>query len=143
MRLAFRRPHIAAMVLTVLLLSLSSCSDGRPKRFAVTGEVTYRGQPVNEAQVMFMPKGGRPALGVTDAEGRFTVTSFTVGDGAVCGEHIVCVSKTVPDPNGDPKLPYARTLSVLPQRYASYTSSPLKATVTASGPNDFHFDVTD
>lgn len=143
MRLMSHYPQTIAMLLVGLLPLFTACGDGRPTRVAVTGEVTYHGQPVKDAQVMFMPKGGRPALGVTDAEGRFMMTSFSVGDGAVCGEHIVCISKTVPDPNGDPRLPYARTLPVLPQRYASYTSSPFKATVTATGPNDFHFDVTD
>lgn len=136
-------PRVVATFLIGLLLLLSGCGDGRPKRFAVTGEVTYRGQPVKDAQIMFMPKGGRPAIGVTDAEGRFAVTSFSVGDGAVCGEHIVCISKGVADPHSDPKLPYARTIPLLPPRYESYASSPLKATVTASGPNEFHFDVTD
>lgn len=136
-------PRVAATLLVGLLLLLSGCSDGRPKRFAVTGEVTYRGQPVKDAQVMFMPKGGRPAFGMTDAEGRFTLTSFSVGDGSVCGEHAVCISKAVQDPNSDPKLPYARTIPVLPQRYQSYASSPLRADVTSGGPNDFRFDLTD
>lgn len=143
MHLAFPRQRIAAMVLIAQLLSLSSCGDGRPQRFAVTGTVAYNGKPLTDAQVMFMPKDGRPATGMTDVAGRFTLTSLAAGDGTLAGEHIVCVSKTVPDPNSDPKLPYGRTIPVLPQRYQSYASSPLRANVTPSGPNDFRFDLSD
>lgn len=143
MYLAFPRQRIAATVLIVQLLSLSSCGDGRPQRFAVTGTIAYHGQPVTDAQVMFMPKEGRPAAGMTNVDGRFTLTSFAAGDGTLPGEHIVCVSKTVPDPNSNPKLPYGRTISVLPQRYQSYASSPLRANVTPSDSNDFRFDLSD
>jgi hypothetical protein len=65
-----------------------------------TGTVTYRGQPVVGAQIGFMPddsNSGKPALGVTDAEGRFRVETPLGGStsvkGALIGEYTVTVMK--------------------------------------------------
>jgi hypothetical protein len=132
------------LILLALCISvLCGCGSGRPATFSVTGTVTYRGQPLEGARVMFIPKNTRPAVGLTDAQGRFTLLSFAPEDGAVLGEHVVCVAKSTPDPNDKSGSPYPKSLSVLPERYATPLKSPLKATVTAEGPNDFRFDLTD
>ena len=114
------------------------------KTLAVTGTVTYRGQPVEGARVMFIPQNSRPASGLTDAQGRFTPCSvFAPDDGAVLGEHVVCIAKAIPDPNDKSGSPYRKSRSLLPEGYATPMKSPLKALVTAEGPNDFRFDLTD
>src|SRR5688500_7404542 len=64
----------------------------------VKGFVTYQGSPVEGAVVAFHAVDAavgeaRMATGVTDAEGRFQLTSFTQGDGAAPGSHKVTVSK--------------------------------------------------
>ncbi len=134
---------LAALLFATAIVSTTGCGSGRPSTFTVTGTVTYRGKPLEGARVMFIPKDTRPASGLTDAEGRFTLLSFAPGDGAVVGEHVVCIAKFVPDPNDRGGSPYPKMLSVLSDRYATPLQSPLRATVTKEGPNDFRFDLTD
>lgn len=133
-------------LLTLILVSpvlLIACSQ-RPATYAVTGAVTYRGKPVEGAGVMFMPSNGRPASALTDAEGRFTLRTFKQNDGAMAGENVVCISKMMPQPGDKTKeAMFKKMISLLPARYATPTTSPLKATISTAGPNEFQFDLTD
>jgi hypothetical protein len=136
-------PLWASVFIAATIIFAAGCGSGRPKAYEVTGIVTYRGKPVQGAHVTFIPRGSRPATGETDAQGRFALLSFAPGDGAVAGEHVVCVAKSVPDAQLAPNSPYPRFISLLPKRYATPTQSPLKATVAAAGPNAFCFELTD
>lgn len=151
-----RRREKAALALLARFLLLavvaSGCGPGRPKTVKVTGTVTYRGQPLEGARVMFDCAGGRPASATTDASGRFTLETFGAEDGAILGEHTVTVSKYVAVPGGagpaagqdemrSPGAPPIR--QTVPGRYTTPGTSPLKASVTAQGPNDFTFELTD
>ncbi len=150
-----RRGHGALGVLAGLLLValvVSGCGAGRPKTVKVTGTVTYRGQPLEGARVMFNCAGGRPASATTDASGRFKLETFGSEDGAVLGDHTVTVSKYVAIPGSaapgagqdDMRSPGAPPVrQAVPARYTTPGTSPLKASVTAQGPNDFTFDLTD
>jgi hypothetical protein len=123
---------------------LAGCGSGNPATYAVTGTVTYQGKPVEGAGVMFMPFSGRPASSMTDAQGRFALRTFKDGDGAVAGENVVCISKMVPAQGDATKDPmFKKMISLLPQRYATPVTSPLKVNVSAKGPNTFTFDLTD
>ena len=62
------------------------CGVSHPDTHEVTGEVTYNGQPVDGANVVFTLDGPL-ASGVTDAAGKFTLRTFEDGDGAVAGTH--------------------------------------------------------
>jgi hypothetical protein len=63
-----------------------------PATAPVSGTVTYKGKPLPDADVSFMPEGGgRAATGRTDANGRFTLSTFSINDGAVIGKHRVSV----------------------------------------------------
>ena len=53
------------------------------------------GPAVAAANVMFACTAGRPAYAITDAAGRFRLTTFSEGDGALAGEHTVTISKYV------------------------------------------------
>lgn len=132
------------LLILVGVASLTGCGNRNPATQAVTGTVTYQGKPVEGAGVMFMPNVGRPASGETDAQGRFTLRTYKENDGAILGENVVSISKTIPAPHDSTKDPMLqKMISVLPIRYASPTTSPLKATVSATGPNDFDFALTD
>jgi hypothetical protein len=111
---------------------------------SVTGTVIYKNKPVEGASVMFVPKNARPATCITDAQGRFTLRTFTANDGAVEGESIVCVSKNaiLPNSSRDPSG-VIKAKAALPARYATPASSDLRATVTAKGPNDFNLILKD
>jgi hypothetical protein len=137
--------RIAAIILFgALLPATAGCGDGRPETFKVTGTVIYQGKPLEGASVMFIPKKTRPSSGTTDAQGRFTLLSFSPDDGAVAGEHTVCVSKVLHD-SKEPAHSMRNTnvRFVVPQKYSSQLTSPLRAMVTKEGPNDFRFELKD
>jgi hypothetical protein len=132
------RPRLAVALLAVGLAGGCSKSD-RPRVAPVSGTVTYHDQPVEGAQVMFMPTQGRPATGKTNAEGRFTLSTFGSGDGAILGHHAVTIAKRVPLND----KPYAPERSEVPERYASGATSGLTADVSGNAANDFPFALTD
>lgn len=118
--------------------------------------MTYKSAPVEGAHVTFASaQGGRPAFGVTDAQGVAQLSTYGDKDGAIPGQYQVTVRKTkiegeTPvDPN-DPSAmapnPLAKptvTIDLLPKKYGSAATSGLQATVTESGPNTFDFPLTD
>ena len=76
----------------------AGCGGGTddPATAAVSGKVTRNGQPVSGGSVMFSPRAstdrkqpGKPAAAEVGADGSFTLTTYTKGDGAVVGKHQV------------------------------------------------------
>ncbi len=124
------------------LLVLAGCSDSLPLAPTV-GTITYKQQPVAEADVAFIPENGRPAYGRTDAQGRFELTTLAPADGAMLGAHIVTVTKSVQKGAASDSNPYVQYESLLPVRYSRPQESPLKAEVVAGEANDFSFALTD
>lgn len=89
-----RVPAPLAWALPLCMAALVGCGPDRPATTPVSGVVLFKGEPVSDATVVMMVAGGgRPATGVTDAEGRFTLTTFAADDGAMLGEHAVTVVK--------------------------------------------------
>lgn len=136
-------------VLAALVFQVAGCGDGRPPLVASTGIVTLDGKPVAAANVTLMPRaGGRPATGTTDEAGRFTLSTFAPGDGAVAGGYDAVVTKLqetkpaavrsaddglAPDTMG--AMPAEEDYrSLLPKRYADPRTSGLAVEVTAGGP---------
>jgi hypothetical protein len=66
---------------------------------AVSGHVTYKGKPVPTAHVSFTPVEGvsRAAEGVTDANGRYALGTFSANDGALPGKYRVTIMARGPD----------------------------------------------
>jgi hypothetical protein len=158
---------MAFSVVFVATLGLG-CSGGGdsnlPKTYPVSGTVTQAGQPVAGATVKFsMADGSRSAVGMTDDRGKYTLMTFSPGDGAVPGEYNVSIAKydrpaaasgssgNVADtgdeppeepetgPAGDDEAEGPKTL--LPEKYADPKTSGLKATVAeASNEHDFKVD---
>lgn len=61
------------------------CSSGGsgPKLVSADGKVTFQGKPLAGATVMFVPDNGPIAMGVTDLEGKFTLSSGSLSGTAV------------------------------------------------------------
>lgn len=86
---------------TALLLPglLAGCGGGLEKfpTAAVTGTVLCEGKPVESAIVYFEPlregssPGGKQGWALTDADGKFTISTYGDQDGAVIGKHRVRV----------------------------------------------------
>jgi hypothetical protein len=77
--------------LLAAVLLAAGCSDDGPKVVKVSGTLTYRGDPVPNAAIHFVPEHGRPSWAITDAQGRFKVNYDADQDGAVVGKHKVYI----------------------------------------------------
>jgi hypothetical protein len=79
------------------VLAFAGCNAGGPALNKVTGTVTLDGTPLAGATVTFQPVAGgtgKPATGVADASGVYTVTDMTstnIGGGAAAGDYQVSV----------------------------------------------------
>lgn len=148
----FKRSLYAFLGVIGLLL-VSGCGP-ESTIVPVSGEVIYQGKPIPEAKVMFLsPDSPRTASSLTDAQGRFNLTTFTKGDGAVIGEHKVAISSFSGEAVA--KLSNAQQAAIgrgekiaglptsLPARYSSFDKSGIAASVTANGQNHFRFELTD
>lgn len=97
MRLDGQHCRLVRWVVAVALAAvLAGCfSRSRPATYPVSGTVTWKGRPVEGARVVFVPQdpGGQAAAGITDAQGRYRLTTFVEGDGALEGEYRVKVTK--------------------------------------------------
>jgi hypothetical protein len=82
------RPLVVSAVAVACGL-LTGC--GGSNVVAVSGTLTYKGKPVTNAIIHFVPDTGRPSMGETGADGRFTLTYDPQTKGAELGKHRVFV----------------------------------------------------
>ena len=82
--------RVVALVTLPGLFALAGCGKGDyPEMARVTGTVTYKGKPVPNMMVNFMPKSGRPSWGKTDANGKFEMVYDSDYNGAKIDHHKV------------------------------------------------------
>ena len=126
----------APVALVALAVALSGCGN-KPDLAPVTGKVTHAGQPVAGANVMFQPEKGIASGATTGADGRFELqTPNDHRPGAVPGKHLVSILKPAtepPPPEGGSPAP--------PPPPAPPLELHTTAEVSATGPNDFTFDI--
>jgi hypothetical protein len=131
---------------------------GKPKLGRVSGKVTYNGKPVTKGTVSFIPASGpgiatgQSAAGEIGPDGSYQLTTFEGGDGAVLGEHRVIVQSREDDPalkgGGMPipdkqgRLNIKPPTYLVPQKYATTESSPLRFTVK-EGSNRYDIELKD
>jgi hypothetical protein len=141
----------------LLAMFAAGCGGGSAKQptVQVTGTVSLAGSPVEGATVVFGAASGqeRGATGITDAAGRFKLTTYNKDDGAIVGKYTVAISKTeivggmTPDEEHEAisagkEVTPAEIIDRLPAKYKDGKQSGLTADVTAGGPNDFKFELT-
>lgn len=155
-----------AFVWAIAAMLTAGCSGSapKPKTVPVTGKVTYQGQPVAGANVAFLGTGPNTpsAMGKTDTNGVFELTTVDPGDGAAPGTYQVTVTKMVAaksagskgpmsmedaakraTPEGPPKEEEAGGGSLLPEQYAKAATSNLSFVVEAGKKNDFPIELKD
>jgi hypothetical protein len=155
---------LSSLFLFITLLMVSGCGgDSGAATVKVKGVVMAGGKAVDGAVITFYSKsGGEAASGRTDAEGKFQLTTRKPNDGAVPGDYVVTVAKSDggtevatydPSKGGELSPDYIKQMQAtmkpkkdpvkgsLPAKYASVKDSGLIRTVTASGPNEFDFDL--
>ena len=95
------------MILVTLCIAVMGCGGSYEPQAEVfqtttaSGVLTWKGKPLPGFIVSVHPADGkRTASGTTDAEGRFTLGTNAVGDGAVAGTHKVSVVWQPPEDDG-------------------------------------------
>jgi hypothetical protein len=142
--------------LLLVLVLISGCGTSNPDTVSATGTVTYKGAPVEGATVVFGAASGQPsgAQGKTDASGKFSLTTFKEGDGAIPGKYSVVITKKTEVGGMTQEEEHAavsagkaaaepKAENQLPAKYAAAERSGLTAEVTEGGANDFKFELTD
>lgn len=125
-----RRPRLTSQFLMLgTALLLSGCGQGdRPPIGTVSGTVTMDGEPFSGVIVSFMPESGRPATGISDDSGRYSLEYVQGVKGCKVGPAKVVFF-----------APTGGTMShAIPPKYQA--ESELSADVK-SGSNTFDFDL--
>jgi hypothetical protein len=96
---------VVALLTLSLMTTLSGCGgsdkSGREETYEVSGKVTFAGSPLGGATVSFFPSAGqRSAMGITNDEGEYVLTTYEYGDGAMAGAYRVSIRKSIPKKPG-------------------------------------------
>jgi hypothetical protein len=97
----FRQALAAAAV--GLLVPVVGCSGNGLDLVRLSGKVTYKGKPLQNGTVFFMPdesKGtvGPPAVGSITENGSYVLSTESSGDGVIVGTHKVGITGLEPNP---------------------------------------------
>ncbi len=138
----------AALVAAFLLAACCGCGPKRPETAPVAGRVTFLGKPVPAGRITFHPDQGRPAIGDIGPDGRYSLTTFVGGDGALLGRHRVTI-EAVRQTGPPPPKSFADEIHglggggvewLVPRDYARLETSSLTAEVKR-GENAVNFDL--
>ena len=142
--------------LFILIGATTGCNSGLSVQ-SVTGKVTYKGEPVAGASVVFIigdGSTGNPASTVTEADGTYSLkTHGAAKEGAMLGTYNVTIVKAMMvDRNGKEYLDYSQPLGpsgyptekhLLPMKYSGRKGPPLLTATVQKGKNVFNFDLED
>lgn len=144
-----------ALVAAIGFVSLPACSQSdewsekRLKVYKAGGTVLLDGKPCADAVVtMFSDANAVSATGRTDADGKFKLTTYKDGDGAVEGSHKATVvkrefveEKTKYNSAKEPSVALIPK-ELLPKKYMTPATSGISCSVATSGTNDFKIEIT-
>ena len=146
--------RIALAALLIVCAACVGCKGSRLEGLVdAEGVVTLNGTPVEGATVIFAPKSygekSGSATAVTDASGKFKLTTSQPGDGAYPGDYLISVAKdrlegvmtleeaqrrsADPDGAGKEAAPEQSVVHELPVKYADINSSGLTVSIPAGG----------
>ena len=151
MRVACFGGMMIALLPACCLTGCGGAKKGQLPAAQVTGQVTYRGAPLAHGEIKFIPvqaagKGVRVAYGNLDEQGRYRLSTYGQGDGAILGDFCVVVESREELPPDVAKGAMAlgkaaqRPKSLIPPRYAHPDTSGLTAHV-ASKNNAINFEL--
>ncbi|MFM7291987.1 MAG: hypothetical protein ACKO6B_12270 [Planctomycetia bacterium] len=148
-RTRFGGRQAAVMIVLALLVTTAAGGCGRSDMGRVSGVVTYKGAPVADAIVSFTPKNRPMAAGRTDAAGRFTLNTYSKGDGAVKGVNRVRIEPWSPGPEGFPE-PGQMPAPIkeperpdIPKKFRQEDTSGLTVEVIGGKRNEFSFELAE
>ncbi len=128
-----------AIAMTLALAGVPlGCTGNGPATYRVEGRVTYRGAPVTNGNVMFLPETGPAAVGAISADGTFALQ-------ATAGMHRVGITALERHPEGYNPLaddkPYVAPKTLVPAKYNLPAQSGLQFQVQPKGANVANFDL--
>ena len=128
-------------VLVAIAASVGGCGPTSPKTYPVTGVVTLDDMPIAGATVSFIADKNSAAT-TTDAQGKYVMSTFNQGDGAVPGTYKVTVAKyqreAEENPYGDNKPPEVeQTPEAISAAYGKGYSGPPKGNA-AKAPKEWN-----
>ena len=88
------KPRSLSLLAATLALAIPACSDPNDafgKRYPVSGQVTYNGQPLAKGAITFVPEAGAGATGIIE-DGSYTLSTGGDQDGALPGKYKVMIS---------------------------------------------------
>ena len=121
------------------------CGDGA-ELAPVTGRVLYNEQPLAFGSIMLQPPAGEPARGTIKTDGTFELETPDHGKGATPGRNkirITCFEAQRPGAAQNVKGELALGKSLIPPRYANYSTSGLEVDVLPSGNEPLELRLSD
>jgi hypothetical protein len=129
------RRSFSVIILFASLCVLGCGSDGKLKVYPVSGVVKYNGNPLKGVDIAFHPKdaknnSGFPPNGKTDADGKFTLSTYLPNDGAPAGDYDVAIAFSVEVAGDDDGSDQTRKIiSQVPVIYHKKETTPFKVTI--------------
>jgi hypothetical protein len=125
----------------ILLAAFAATGCGpRYKVGRVTGKVTFNGQPLPGALVLFTPvEGGSPSAGRTDESGTYTLVYTKKVQGAEIGQHVVTIS-THQSGDSDANPPVPEVPEKVPLKYREGPDLPKVEVKRGSNTIDFNLE---
>jgi hypothetical protein len=121
----------------LLLCFVAGCGSG-DDRVSITGQVTYKGQPLEHGSIVFVSPKSRQVTGEIERGEIVNVTTAEPNDGIAAGEYMVAITSR------DRSEKYKDTMappSLIPMRYADPATSDLKATIQPNENSPLKFDL--
>lgn len=136
---------LAAVLVAASVLGCGGGAKDRPKLAPAAGVAKFKGKPIAEATITFYPEKGPPAVGRTDAEGKFAVK--TNGQlGAVVGKNKVTVidesNKTGEIPPADGNAMKFAVTATYSKKYLDPSTTDLIIDIPAEGNTELVLDLT-
>ncbi len=127
--------HMVTLSVVAMCFVLTGCSD-QLRTYPVSGKVRFAtGGVVHVGTVELKSRENNvQARGQIQSDGSFTLTTYKDGDGAVAGTHDCVVVQFVMAEGISGHKP--STVGVVDRRYASYSTSGLKAEISPDHSNE-------
>lgn len=114
-------PHFFSVSVAFFSLLAAGCEDTsyQKKTAQVTGIVTIEGKPLTFGAISFSPvttgkESAKSAEGSVGEDGKFSLSTYVVGDGAVVGKHRVTLGSPDPKKRLPGEIPKDYELEVKP-----------------------------
>jgi hypothetical protein len=136
-----RAPWLHVVLAALLPTIVAGCGDSGPRRYPVSGTITFDDKPLPDGEVIFFPADGsaQPDAGKI-ADGKFSFRSLPGKKRVEIRADRLSKTKTIPVDGGGGKAKWIPAREVyIPPQYN--TESKLFVEVQPDGPRDFDFQL--